>query len=226
MKGFINYKIMKKFVLAFCLPVLTAASLIGAGYATWYFDNTQSSDPLTISTIVTNKAKFGKFVYGSENSESKDDAGSARLFLDQARLAPDDGLNVNRHGITWQKSTVTEATLTDDSTADLKLSYKVDDALPTNTKISIEVSFAYSIDFSNYLSINATGWNNDTTNKKYIKTVDITTTGTSSLFETSEIKFDYVSNSVNTSDKYTAMKEAFGTLQFTLTATAKLVKIA
>lgn len=38
MKGY--FEKMKKFVLAFGIPVLAVASLIGSGYATWYFNNT------------------------------------------------------------------------------------------------------------------------------------------------------------------------------------------
>ena len=55
---------MKKFVLAFGIPVLAVASLIGSGYATWYFNNTVDPANKDIAVEPTEKkvvgAKFQK----------------------------------------------------------------------------------------------------------------------------------------------------------------------
>ena len=68
---------MKKFVLAFGIPVLAVASLIGSGYATWYFNNTVDPANKDIAVEPTEKkvvgAKFQKIEL----------FGATKLVLDQ-----------------------------------------------------------------------------------------------------------------------------------------------
>lgn len=215
---------MKKFVLAFCLPVLTAASLIGAGYATWYFDNnTQSSDPLTVSTVVTNKASLGEY----------SSSGTAKLFLDQDKLTTDDGLNANRHGIKWKTSTTTEETLKDDTdadAADLKLTYSLTTGnLPNDGKTTIEIvtTFTYSFDFATYLTFNI----NDTDNEFAIDnsitdqvswkcTRTINEAGDFTLFDITKVSVSYTGTIDSTT--YTQMKNALNNKEFKVESTATL----
>ena len=222
MKGFINYKIMKKFVLAFCLPVLTAASLIGAGYATWYFDNnTQSSDPLTVSAVVTNKASLGEY----------SSSGSAKLFLDQDKLATDDGLNVNRHGVTWKTSATTEETLTDNTnTADLKLTYSLTTGnLPDDGKTTIEIvtTFTYSSDFKTYLNFNISDTDNNfaidnsiTDKVSWKCTRTINEAGNFTLFDITKVSVSY-NNTIDLTT-YGQMKNALDNKEFKVESTATL----
>lgn len=66
---------MKKFVLAFGIPVLAVASLIGSGYATWYFTNTVAPDSKGITVEPEEKKVVGaKFQQGGAN---------IKLVLDQ-----------------------------------------------------------------------------------------------------------------------------------------------
>lgn len=71
---------MKKFVLAFGIPVLAVASLIGSGYATWYFNSGIVTGKKGITVEPTEKKVVGAVFEHSE------DASLASLVLDQ----PDD----------------------------------------------------------------------------------------------------------------------------------------
>lgn len=68
---------MKKFVLAFGIPVLAVASLIGSGYATWYFN----SDVARASGTIAVEPTGGKAV-GAKFKQSK---GTTKLVLDQTK---------------------------------------------------------------------------------------------------------------------------------------------
>lgn len=86
---------MKKFVLAFGIPVLAVASLIGSGYATWFFNNTVNPDSINI-TIKPEEKK----VVGAEfqNSKSVD----FKLVLDQTDKSDTDGMPAGRMGVHFE----------------------------------------------------------------------------------------------------------------------------
>lgn len=75
MKGY--FEKMKKFVLAFGIPVLAVASLIGSGYATWYFN----SDVESASGTIAVEPSGGKAV----GAWFKQSVGNVRLVLDQTK---------------------------------------------------------------------------------------------------------------------------------------------
>lgn len=75
MKGY--FEKMKKFVLAFGIPVLAVASLIGSGYATWYFNSDVS---LARGTIAV-EPSGGKAV----GAKFKQSEGTTKLVLDQTK---------------------------------------------------------------------------------------------------------------------------------------------
>lgn len=84
---------MKKFVLAFGIPVLAVASLIGSGYATWYFNN----DVVTEKNDIALELKE-KRVVGAEFQHS----GETSLVLDQPDYTKTDGMPAGRKGVYFE----------------------------------------------------------------------------------------------------------------------------
>ena len=77
---------MKKFVLAFGIPVLAVASLIGSGYATWYFNNNVTGVNGTIGVNIEPKKVVGaKFEHVGDKFEDM------KLVLDQTEPTKPDG---------------------------------------------------------------------------------------------------------------------------------------
>lgn len=136
MKGY--FEKMKKFVLAFGIPVLAVASLIGSGYATWYFNNTVESVSKNITVEPTEKKVVGaKFQHGGKD---------IKLVLDQKNKA--DGMPADRLGVHFEGA-FSESLIADDgddSTTDDKFvngtSYKV------TTKITIPAEVAKYVNFT------------------------------------------------------------------------------
>lgn len=103
MKGY--FEKMKKFVLAFGIPVLAVASLIGSGYATWYFNNAVESDnDGKIGLKLTEKAVGARFQRSEKN---------IKLVLDQTDDVQGDGKLDDRLGVhfegTFNESLVADA---------------------------------------------------------------------------------------------------------------------
>lgn len=92
MKGY--FEKMKKFVLAFGIPVLAVASLIGSGYATWYFNGTIDPDnDGKIGLKLTEKAVGAKF---------KHEENTFNLVLDQTDKSETDGMPAGRKGVHFE----------------------------------------------------------------------------------------------------------------------------
>lgn len=131
---------MKKFVLAFGIPVLAVASLIGSGYATWYFNNTVAPDSKNITVEPTpSKAVGAKFQQHGEG---------IKLVLDQSDKTATDGMPTGRMGVHFEGA-FSESLVADDgddSTTDDKfvsgISYKI------TTKITIPSEVAEYVDFT------------------------------------------------------------------------------
>ena len=94
---------MKKFVLAFGIPVLAVASLIGSGYATWYFNTTIGSKDGNIGLEVTERAVGAQF----HNSKSE----VFKLVLDQTNKT--DGMPQDRKSVHFE-GTFSESLMADD----------------------------------------------------------------------------------------------------------------
>lgn len=131
---------MKKFVLAFGIPVLAVASLIGSGYATWYFNNTVAPDSKNITVEPTlSKVVGAKFQQGGAN---------IKLVLDQSDKTATDGMPTGRMGVHFEGdfSESLVADDRDDSTTDDKfvsgISYKI------TTKINIPSEVATYVNFT------------------------------------------------------------------------------
>lgn len=130
---------MKKFVLAFGIPVLAVASLIGSGYATWYFNNTVAPDSINITVEPTpSKVVGAKFQQGGAN---------IKLVLDQSDKTATDGMPTGRMGVHFE-GTFSESLVADDrndSTADDKfvsgISYKITTTITIPSEVATYVNF-------------------------------------------------------------------------------------
>lgn len=130
---------MKKFVLAFGIPVLAVASLIGSGYATWYFNNTVAPDSKNITVEPTpSKVVGAKFQQGGAN---------IKLVLDQSDKTATDGMPTDRMGVhfvgAFSESLVADDR--DDSTTDDKfvsgISYKITTKIIIPSEVATYVNF-------------------------------------------------------------------------------------
>lgn len=132
---------MKKFVLAFGIPVLAVASLIGSGYATWYFNNTVDPDSKDITVEPKEKKVVGaKFQQQGEN---------IKLVLDQTDKT-DDGMPHDRMGVHFEGA-FSESLIADDgndSTTDDKFvsgtSYKVTTTITIPSEVATYVKFTFN----------------------------------------------------------------------------------
>lgn len=92
MKGY--FEKMKKFVLAFGIPVLAVASLIGSGYATWYFNSGIVTDNKGITVEPTPKQVVGATF--QQHGEG------IKLVLDQSDKTATDGMPTGRKGVHFE----------------------------------------------------------------------------------------------------------------------------
>lgn len=131
---------MKKFVLAFGIPVLAVASLIGSGYATWYFNNTVNPDSKDITVEPKEKKVVGaKFQQQREN---------IKLVLDQTDKT-DDGMPHDRTGVHFEGA-FSESLIADDGdelTNDDKFvsetSYKITTTITIPSEVAKYVNFTF-----------------------------------------------------------------------------------
>ena len=125
---------MKKFVLAFGIPVLAVASLIGSGYATWYFNNTVETASGTIAVEPTEKKVVGaKFL--------RQEIIATKLVLDQTEKK--DGMPTGRKGVHFEGG-FSELLLPDDETTD---SFVNETSYEVTTTINIPLEVAEYVDF-------------------------------------------------------------------------------
>lgn len=137
MKGY--FEKMKKFVLAFGIPVLAVASLIGSGYATWYFNNKVAPDSKNITVEpTTSKAVGAKFQQHGE---------AIKLVLDQSDKTATDGMPTGRMGVHFEGA-FSESLVADDgddSTTDDKfvsgISYKITTTINIPSEVATYVNF-------------------------------------------------------------------------------------
>lgn len=130
---------MKKIVLAFGIPVLAVASLIGSGYATWYFNNTVAPDSINITVEPTpSKVVGARFQQGGAN---------IKLVLDQSDKTATDGMPTGRMGVHFE-GVFSESLVADDrsdSTADDKfvsgISYKITTIITIPSEVATYVNF-------------------------------------------------------------------------------------
>lgn len=187
---------MKKFVLAFGIPVLAVASLIGSGYATWYFNNTVDPANKDIAVEPTEKRVVGAKFQHSE--------GDIKLVLDQP--TKEDGMPAGRLGVHFE-GTFKESLIANDgndTTLDDKFvngtSYKVTTTITIPAEVAEYVDFTYNKTTS---SANSLTLKKETT----LEVVD-ETTSSFDVFDITEVTVEYTAKEPKNSAEYDIMKTA------------------
>ena len=188
---------MKKVVLAFGIPVLAVASLIGSGYATWYFNNSVDSGNGTIAVEPTEKKVVGaKFQHSGEN---------IKLVLDQTDKSEEDGMPNDRKGVHFE-GTFSESLVADDgdstNTGDKfvnGISYKVTTTITIPAEVAEYVNFTFNEATSSTTSLTLT---KETTLK-----VTGEETSSFNVFTIADVTVAYA-NEPATSAEYDTMKAA------------------
>ena len=180
MKGY--FEKMKKFVLAFGIPVLAVASLIGSGYATWYFNNTVNPDSKNITVEPTEKR-----VVGAKFQKTKDE--NFKLVLDQSPKT--DGMPTGRKGVYFE-GTFSESLVANDGDTNMFVkgtSYKVTTTIYIPSKIAGYVNFTFDGKTSSANGISTTVEEKEyvTLTKEYEYEVKNDTTNSFKVFEISDV---------------------------------------
>lgn len=155
MKGY--FEKMKKFVLAFGIPVLAVASLIGSGYATWYFNNVVDNVNGKIGVNIEPKqvvgAKFKPLVKNTEGN-IKD----LELVLDQSDKTATDGMPTGRKGVHFTVG-LTESLIADDGDETT-----TDDKFVSGTSYKITTTITIPLEVAKYVNFTFNGKTSSTTN--------------------------------------------------------------
>lgn len=192
MKGY--FEKMKKFVLAFGIPVLAVASLIGSGYATWYFN----SDVVTAKEGITVNPTE-KRVVGAEFQNSK--SVGFKLVLDQPDYTKTDGMPVGRKGVHFEGTFSESLVANGDTNMFVKgTSYTV------TTTITIPSGVAEYVDFT--FDSHTSSTTNLTLTK--VSTLEVVSEDQSSfdVFDISEVTVAYTAKEPKDSAEYDAMNTA------------------
>lgn len=187
---------MKKFVLAFGIPVLAVTSLIGSGYATWYFNNTVDPANKDIAVEPTEKRVVGAKFQHSE--------GDIKLVLDQP--TKEDGMPAGRLGVHFE-GTFKESLIANDgndTTLDDNFvngtSYKVTTTITIPSEVAEYVDFTYNKTTSSATSL--------TLKKETTLEVVDETTSSFDVFDIAEVTVEYTAKEPSTSAAYDTMKTA------------------
>lgn len=202
---------MKKFVLAFGIPVLAVASLIGSGYATWYFNNTVDPANKDIAVEPTEKRVVGAKFQHSE--------GDIKLVLDQP--TKEDGMPAGRLGVHFE-GTFKESLIADDgddkTTDDTFVagtSYKVTTTITIPAEVAEYVDFTYNKTTSSATSL--------TLKKETTLEVVDETTSSFDVFDITEVTVEYTAKEPSTSAAYDTMKTAVSGKNIGISFAAEIV---
>ncbi len=213
MKGY--FEKMKKFVLAFGIPVLAVASLIGSGYATWYFNSGIVTGDKGITVEPTEKKVVGAVFEHSE------DASLASLVLDQ----PDDttdGMPHDRQNVHFDGTfkEFLKAYEGDDNPSDDKFVdgtfYKVTTTITISPKVAEYVNFTFNDQTSSADALTLT---------KEISKLEVKSdTPKYEVFDISDVTVAYTDKKPSTAAKYETMKSAVKDQSITISFEAEIVK--
>lgn len=211
---------MKKFVLAFGIPVLAVASLIGSGYATWYFNNTVIPDSKDITVEPTEKKVVGaKFQQGGEG---------IKLVLDQTDKT-NDGMPHDRVGVRFEGA-FSESLIADDgdeTTTNDKFvsgtSYKITTTITIPSEVATYVNFTFNGETSSTTKLTLT-------KESTFKVENDTTTTSGEFFKIgfdkgniNDVTVEYANEPTTLSD-YEAMKTAVFGKPIVISFAAEIVK--
>lgn len=205
---------MKKFVLAFGIPVLAVASLIGSGYATWYFNSGIVTGDKGITVEPTEKKVVGAVFEHSE------DASLASLVLDQPDDATD-GMPHDRQSVHFDGTfkEFLKAYEGDDNPSDDKFVdgtfYKVTTTITISPKVAEYVNFTFN---------NKTSSADALTLTKEISKLEVKSdTPKYEVFDISEVTVAYTDKKPSTAADYETMKSAVKDQSITISFEAEIV---
>lgn len=205
---------MKKFVLAFGIPVLAVASLIGSGYATWYFNSGIVTGDKGITVEPTEKKVVGAVFEHSE------DASLASLVLDQPDDATD-GMPHDRQSVHFDGTfkEFLKAYEGDDNPSDDKFVdgtfYKVTTTITISPKVAEYVNFTFN---------NKTSSADALTLTKEISELEVKSdTPKYEVFDISEVTVAYTDKKPSTAADYETMKSAVKDQSITISFEAEIV---
>lgn len=205
---------MKKFVLAFGIPVLAVASLIGSGYATWYFNSGIVAGEKRITVEPTEKKVVGAVF------EQSEDASLASLVLDQPDDTtdgmPHDRQNVHFDGTfkEFLKAYEGDANPSDDKFVDGTF-YKVTTTITISPKVAEYVNFTFNDQTSSADVLTLT---------KEISKLEVKSdTPKYEVFDISEVTVAYTDKKPSTAAEYETMKSAVKDQSITISFEAEIV---
>ena len=208
MKGY--FEKMKKFVLAFGIPVLAVASLIGSGYATWYFNSDVSTDTNDIALELKEKRVVGAEFQNSKSTDFK-------LVLDQPVKA--DGMPDGRKDVHFE-GTFKESLVANDGGTNMFVkgtSYKATTTITIPSEVAEYVNFTFN---------GQTSSANNLTLTKEDDTLKVLSEDQSAfdVFNISEVTVEYTAKEPSTSAEYDAMKTALKNKTINISFAAVIVK--
>lgn len=208
MKGY--FEKMKKFVLAFGIPVLAVASLIGSGYATWYFNSDVSTDTNDIALELKEKRVVGAEFQNSKSTDFK-------LVLDQPVKA--DGMPDGRKDVHFE-GTFKESLVANDGGTNMFVkgtSYKATTTITIPSEVAEYVNFTFNGQTSSATNLTLT---------KEDDTLKVLSEDQSAfdVFNISEVNVEYTAKEPSTSAEYDAMKTALKNKTINISFAAVIVK--
>ena len=201
---------MKKFVLAFGIPVLAVASLIGSGYATWYFNSGVSTDTNDIALELKEKRVVGAEFQNSKSTDFK-------LVLDQPVKA--DGMPDGRKDVHFE-GTFKESLVANDGGTNMFVkgtSYKATTTITIPSEVAEYVNFTFNGQTSSATNLTLT---------KEDDTLKVLSEDQSAfdVFNISEVTVEYTAKEPSTSDEYDTMKTALKNKTINISFAAEIVK--
>ena len=208
MKGY--FEKMKKFVLAFGIPVLAVASLIGSGYATWYFNSDVSTDTNDIALELKEKRVVGAEFQNSKSTDFK-------LVLDQPVKA--DGMPDGRKDVHFE-GTFKESLVANDGGTNMFVkgtSYKATTTITIPPEVAEYVNFTFNGQTSSATNLTLT---------KEDDTLKVLSEDRSAfdVFNISEVTVEYTAKEPSTSTEYDTMKTALKNKTINISFAAVIVK--
>ena len=208
MKGY--FEKMKKFVLAFGIPVLAVASLIGSGYATWYFNSDVSTDTNDIALELKEKRVVGAEFQNFKSTDFK-------LVLDQPVKA--DGMPDGRKDVHFE-GTFKESLVANDGGTNMFVkgtSYKATTTITIPSEVAEYVNFTFNGQTSSATNLTLT---------KEDDTLKVLSEDQSAfdVFNISEVTVEYTAKEPSTSAEYDTMKTALKNKTINISFAAVIVK--
>lgn len=204
---------MKKFVLAFGIPVLAVASLIGSGYATWYFNSDVSTNYKDIALELKEKRVVGAEFQHTASEDFK-------LVLDQPDYTKTDGMPTGRMGVYFE-GTFTESLAANDGGAN---KFVKGTSYTATTKITIPSAVAKYVNFTFNGQTSSADSTDDSTLTKVDDSLKVVgeDQSTFDVFNISEVTVAYTTSEPKNSAEYDAMQTALKNQTIRISFEAKI----